>query len=182
MRMHLCKLPHSSSRTNAPVQPPWYKRVPPTHTPQRHLCNTIPHCETCPCRGGCSPALGPRCGPAPLPGGFAAAAAASPDPPAQGPPPHRHSLSLPPPKRYKIEQNGLKAVCRRTVPLLGGRCRAAPTTQPSRPRSPSLLGLARRLRSAAHSGSRYVQPGAGAPARPAQPPPPSGSILPPLSA
>lgn len=64
---------------------------------------------------------------------------------------------------------------------------AAPTSRPPRPCSPSLPGLALRLRSAAHSssGRRHVRPGAGAPARPAQPPQPlvaRGPILPPLSA
>lgn len=64
---------------------------------------------------------------------------------------------------------------------------AAPTSRLLRLCSPSLPGLARRLRSAAHSssGRRHVRPGAGAPARPAQPPQPPvarGPILPPLSA
>lgn len=74
------------------------------------------------------------------------------------------SLSpLPPVKRYKIEQ---KPARRRALP------------RPPRLRSPSLPGLASRLRSAAHS-SRHVQPGAGPPARP---PPPRSPIPPPLSA
>lgn len=72
----------------------------------------------------------------------------------------------------------------RTAGQPPSRVGAAPTARPPRPRSPSLPGLARRLRSAAHSssGRRHVRPGAGAPARPAQPPVPRGPIPPPLSA
>lgn len=72
----------------------------------------------------------------------------------------------------------------RTAGQPPSRVGAAPTARPPRVRSPSLPGLARRLRSAAHSssGRRHVRPGAGAPARPAQPPVPRGPIPPPLSA
>lgn len=115
--------------------------------------------------------------------------------PAGSPLPHRRCLPHPrrgtpagtahlhfPQNVPKLNPPSLKP---RTAGRPPSRVGAAPTARPPRVRSPSLPGLARRLRSAAHSsssGRRHVRAGAGAPARPAQPPVPRGPIPPPLSA